>query len=93
MQERLRKKGKRHHGNRGGCKARMEKLKIKTKGFWRGRYRGGHTSGSRGSGGVTDEKAVEGLERSGGMEGKEDVVEQENSRMWAVMEPQPQQRG
>lgn len=31
LQGRLREKGKLHHGNQGGCKARMEKLKMKAK--------------------------------------------------------------
>lgn len=47
LQERLCKKGKLHHGNQGGCKARMEKMNM----FGRGRYRCGCTSGSRGSSG------------------------------------------
>ena len=33
LQGRLHEKGKLHHGNRGGGKVRMEKLKIKAKVF------------------------------------------------------------
>lgn len=33
FQGRLREKGKLHHGNRCGCKMRMERLKIKAKVF------------------------------------------------------------
>jgi len=94
LQGRLCEKGKLHDGNRGGCKVRMEISKMKAE---VGRYRCGHTSGSRGAGGdaggVTDGKAAEGLDRSGGAERKEDAVEQKSFRTWAFTEPQPRQRG
>lgn len=64
LQGRLWEKGKLHHGNRGGCKARMEKLKIEAKVF-EGADADVGTSGSRGSGsnagGVSGEKTAEGL--------------------------------